>query len=47
MTIDKMTVIGIRTSTREKLKSEGKKGETYDQIIVKILNNLIEMKKHD
>jgi hypothetical protein len=34
---DSITVIQLKTSTRERLKAEGKKGETYDEILVRLL----------
>ena len=38
---EKVTKVPIRVSTRELLKSFGKKGETYDKIIL----DLIKLKK--
>jgi glucan phosphoethanolaminetransferase (alkaline phosphatase superfamily) len=34
------TRIPVQKETREKLKSRGKKGETYDEIINKLLENV-------
>ena len=33
----RITTIHVKETTREKLKDLGKKGETYDQIIEKLL----------
>ena len=33
----RITTIQVKETTREKLKDLGKKGETYDQIIEKLL----------
>lgn len=35
-----MTTITVSTETKEQLRMRGKKGETFDQIILKILNNI-------
>jgi len=34
-----MTTIQIRKETRTEIKEFGKKGETYDQVINKLMNN--------
>ena len=33
-----ITVIQLRTATRERLKEIGKKGESYDEIIIQLLD---------
>ena len=35
---DRITMIQLKTSTRERLRAKGKKSETYDQIIVRLLD---------
>ena len=35
----KVTVIQISPETRDKLKALGKKGETYEDVILKLLEN--------
>jgi len=35
---DPITTIQLKTSTRERLKDEGKKGESYDAVITRILD---------
>jgi len=37
-----MTTIQVSKKLRDKLKEQGKKGETYDEIIEKLLRNLEE-----
>jgi len=36
---DEITQIPVRVSTRDKLKELGKKGETYDNIIIRLIGN--------
>ncbi|MCX6803348.1 MAG: hypothetical protein NTY48_02125 [Candidatus Diapherotrites archaeon] len=38
MVEDKITTIKLRGSTREKLAEQGKKGESYDEILNKLLD---------
>lgn len=35
---DEMTMIPVKKSTRERLKDVGKKGETYDEIINRLID---------
>jgi len=37
---DTITIIRVRKSTRERLKRVGKKGETYDDVVNRILDLL-------
>ena len=39
MVQDKITTIQLKTSTREKLKKLGMKDESYDDVILKLINN--------
>jgi len=41
---EKITVICLKKTTREQLKDFGKKGDTYDDIINKLMSK-IEMRK--
>lgn len=43
--VHETTTIQISKRTRDKLKSLGKKGETYDQIIRRILKTLEKMEE--
>ena len=38
MAEDPITGIQLKTSTRERLKDEGKKGESYDEVINRLLD---------
>lgn len=42
---EELTSIKIRKETRDVLKSVGKKGETYDDIINKLLDRVLRRKK--
>lgn len=39
------TTIKIKNETRDRLTKEGKFGESYDQLLNKILDELIELRK--
>jgi len=41
-----VTTIQIKKETREELKSLGSKGETYDEIIRKLIEHKKEREKH-
>jgi predicted DNA-binding protein len=42
MNMDELTSIKLRRETREKLKNLGRKGESYDQIINKLIEFYLE-----
>jgi len=42
---EELTSIKIKKETRDVLKSVGKKGETYDDIINKLLDRVLRRKK--
>ena len=42
---EKLTSIKIRKETRDVVKSEGKKGETYDDIINRLLDRVLRRKR--
>lgn len=37
---DKIVLIKVKWKTREMLKAEGKKGDTYDDVIIKMFSEL-------
>jgi hypothetical protein len=41
----KLTTIKVRKETRDALKSVGKKGETYDEIINRLLDRALRRKR--
>lgn len=45
MAKENMTTIQLSTETRDQLKELGKKGETYDEIIKKLLDLVKECEK--
>ncbi len=45
MSEEKLTTIKIRQGTRDALKSVGKKGETYDEIINRLLDRVLRRKR--
>jgi len=45
MAKENMTTIQLSTETRDQLKELGKKGETYDEIIKKLLESVKECEK--
>jgi len=42
MNVDELTSIKLRRETRDRLKSLGRKGESYDQIINKLIEFYLE-----
>lgn len=42
---EELTSIKIRKGTRDSLKNVGKKGETYDQIINRLLDRVLRRKR--
>jgi hypothetical protein len=42
---EELTTIKIRKETRDVLKSVGKKGETYDEIINRLLDRVLRRKR--
>jgi len=42
MSLDELTSIKLRRETRDKLRSLGRKGESYDQIINKLIESYLE-----
>jgi hypothetical protein len=45
MSEEKLTTIKIKPQTRDTLKSVGKKGETYDEIINRLLDRVLRRKR--
>jgi len=45
MSEEKLTTIKIKQQTRDALKSVGKKGETYDDIINRLLDRALRRKR--
>jgi hypothetical protein len=43
---EKLTTIKLRTSTRGKLADFGKKSETFDQIVLRLLDEVEKKPKH-
>ena len=43
---DELTSIKVRKETRDVLKSVGKKGETYDEIINRLLDRVLRRKRN-
>jgi hypothetical protein len=43
---EKLTSIKIKPQTRDTLKSVGKKGETYDEIINRLLDRVLRRKRN-
>ena len=42
---EKLTTIKIKLQTRDALKSVGRKGETYDEIINRLLDRVLRRKR--
>jgi hypothetical protein len=45
MSKEKLTTIKVKAETRDTLKSVGKKGETYDEIINRLLDRALRRKR--
>jgi hypothetical protein len=43
---EKLTTIKLKTSTRAKLADFGKKSETFDQIVLRLLDEVEKKTKH-